>query len=42
VLATDPAAAQDFPAYCRQTGHELVAAANEGATLVFVIRKRAA
>lgn len=42
VLATDPAAAQDFPAYCRQTGHELVATANDGATLVFVIRKRAA
>ena len=24
VRATDPAAEQDFPAYCRQTGHELV------------------
>lgn len=41
VLATDPAAAQDFPAYCRQTGHELVATGSEGETLVFVIRKRA-
>ena len=42
VLATDPAAAQDFPAYCRQTGHELVATGSEGAILVFIIRKRAA
>ena len=42
VLATDPAAVRDFPAYCRQTGHELVVSAIEGATLVFVIRKRAA
>ena len=40
VLATDPAAAQDFPAYCRQTGHELVSASRQGEVLVFVIRKR--
>ncbi len=40
VRATDPAAGQDFPAFCRQTGHELVASRREGEVLVFVIRKR--
>jgi tRNA 2-thiouridine synthesizing protein A len=40
VRATDPAAEQDFPAYCRQTGHELVSTARDGEVLVFVIRKR--
>ncbi len=41
VRATDPAAEQDFPAYCRQTGNELVSTAREGDVLVFVIRKKA-
>ena len=41
VRATDPAAEQDFPAYCRQTGHELVSATRDGDVLVFVIRKKA-
>ena len=40
VRATDPAAEQDFPAYCRQTGHELVSTAREGDVLVFVISKK--
>ncbi|MBX9944689.1 MAG: sulfurtransferase TusA family protein [Reyranella sp.] len=40
VRATDPAAEQDFPAYCRQTGHELVSSSRDGEVLVFVIRKR--
>ncbi|MCX7363724.1 MAG: sulfurtransferase TusA family protein [Alphaproteobacteria bacterium] len=40
VRATDPAAEQDFPSYCRQTGHELVSTRREGDVLVFVIRKR--
>ena len=40
VRATDPAAEADFPAFCRQTGHELVSATREGEVLVFVIRKR--
>jgi tRNA 2-thiouridine synthesizing protein A len=40
VRATDPAAGQDFPAFCRQTGHQLVSAKREGDVLVFVIRKR--
>ena len=38
VRATDPAAEQDFPAYCKQTGHELVSSRREGDTLIFVIR----
>ena len=40
VRATDPAAEQDFPAYCRQTGNELVSIERDGEVLVFVIRKR--
>lgn len=40
VRATDPAAEQDFPAFCRQTGHELVETRRDGDVLVFVIRKR--
>jgi tRNA 2-thiouridine synthesizing protein A len=40
VLATDPAAEADFPAYCRQTGHALVQTARDGDTLVFLIRKK--
>lgn len=40
VRATDPAAGQDFPSFCKQTGHELVSATREGDVLIFVIRKR--
>ena len=40
VRATDPAAEQDFPSDCRQTGHELVSTSREGDVFVFVIRKR--
>ena len=40
VRATDPAAAQDFPSLCKQTGHELVSSTREGDVLIFVIRKR--
>ena len=40
VRATDPAAEQDFPSYCRQTGHELVSTSREGDVFDFVIRKR--
>lgn len=39
VLATDPAAAVDFPAFCEATGDRLVEAVREGALLRFVIRK---
>jgi tRNA 2-thiouridine synthesizing protein A len=41
VLATDPAAAQDFPAYCRETGHALVSAAENDGVYRFVLRKKA-
>ena len=40
VRATDPAAEKDFPAFCNQTGHELVSTSRDGEVLVFVIRKR--
>ncbi|MBM3648738.1 MAG: sulfurtransferase TusA family protein [Alphaproteobacteria bacterium] len=39
IRATDPAAEQDFPAYCKQTGHELVSSRRDGEVFVFVIRK---
>jgi tRNA 2-thiouridine synthesizing protein A len=39
VLATDPAAAIDFPHYCSESGNELVSQSKEGGLLVFVIRK---
>jgi len=42
VRATDPAARDDFPAFCRQTGHELVSVEREGSIFVFTLRKRAA
>lgn len=40
VRASDPASESDFPAYCKQTGHELVSTSRDGEILVFVIRKR--
>ena len=40
VLATDPVTKRDFPAFCRQTGHELVAAGEPTAGVYdFLIRK---
>ena len=40
VLATDPAAISDFPAFCRQTGHVLVEySAGDDGVLRFVLRK---
>ncbi len=41
VLATDRAAVQDFHAFCRETGHALVAFGEEAGVLSFVIRRRA-
>lgn len=41
VLATDPAAVQDFHAYAQETGHELLAWAEEGEGFRFVLRRRA-
>jgi tRNA 2-thiouridine synthesizing protein A len=40
VRATDPAARQDFPAFCEATGHALVQVSDEpGDVTVYIIRK---
>ena len=40
VLATDPVTRRDFPAFCRQTGHELVETGeSEAGVYGFLIRK---
>lgn len=40
VLATDQAAAADFRAYCRETGHALISASEDGGVLSLTIRRR--
>ena len=40
VLATDRGAVQDFHAFCRETGHALIAFGEEAGVLSFVIRRR--
>ena len=40
VLATDRAAVADFQAFCRETGHDLVAQGKEGEVFSFTIRKK--
>jgi len=40
VLATDRAAVADFQAFCRETGHALVAQGEESGVFSFTIRKR--
>ncbi len=40
VLATDRASVADFRAFCRETGHILVAQTEEQGTFTFLIRKR--
>jgi tRNA 2-thiouridine synthesizing protein A len=42
VLATDRAAVADFQAFCRETGHDLLAFSEEAGVFSFVIRCRAA
>ena len=42
VLATDPAAAKDFPAYCQETGHDLLSATEADGVFRFELRKKAA
>jgi len=40
VLASDPVTRRDFPAFCRQTGHELLAATEPAdGVYIFLIRK---
>jgi tRNA 2-thiouridine synthesizing protein A len=41
VLSTDRASVADFQAYCRETGHSLLAWSEEGGVFSFVIRRRA-
>jgi tRNA 2-thiouridine synthesizing protein A len=40
VLATDPAAETDFPAFASETGHALLSATRQGEDFRFVLRKR--
>jgi tRNA 2-thiouridine synthesizing protein A len=40
VLVTDPGAVQDFPAWCRSTGNELVETIRQDAVIRFLLRKR--
>lgn len=40
VLATDPAAETDFPAFASETGHALLSATRDGEGFRFVLRKR--
>jgi tRNA 2-thiouridine synthesizing protein A len=41
IFATDPAAANDFEAFCRATGNALVASGVRGETSWFLIRRSA-
>jgi tRNA 2-thiouridine synthesizing protein A len=40
VLATDRASVADFQAFCRETGHALLAWSEENGVFSFVIRRR--
>lgn len=41
VLATDAASVSDFHAFCRETGHDLLAWSEENGVFSFLIRRRA-
>lgn len=41
VLATDRAAVADMQAFCRETGHAMLAMSEEAGVFSFVIRKKA-
>jgi len=40
VLATDPGSVRDFQAFCRQTGHTLLASSENGGAFHFLLRKK--
>ncbi len=40
LIATDPAAVIDVPHFCAESGHELIATAEEGAAQIYLIRRR--
>ena len=42
VLSTDPAAEEDYPAWCRNTGHPFVRHEHEDGLIVSYLRKRLA
>ena len=42
VLSTDPAAEDDYPAWCRNTGHEFLRHEHTDGVIVSFIRKRPA
>jgi len=42
VLADDPGAKRDFPAFCAQTGDEIIKSEEENGVLKFYIKKRTA
>ncbi len=41
VLATDPASARDFPAYCAETGHLLLGSSEAEGVFRFELQRRA-
>jgi tRNA 2-thiouridine synthesizing protein A len=41
ILATDPGAPEDFAAFCRTTGHELVESNQDGAIFDILIKRGA-
>ncbi|MES2547921.1 MAG: sulfurtransferase TusA family protein [Pseudomonadota bacterium] len=41
VTATDPGSVKDFQAFCKQTGHELLAQEEAEGVFTFYIKKRA-
>lgn len=41
VLSTDPAAEEDYPAWCRNTGHTFLRHEHDDGVIVSFIRKRA-
>jgi tRNA 2-thiouridine synthesizing protein A len=40
VLSTDPAAEEDYPAWCRHTGHDFLHHERDDGVIVSVLRKR--
>ncbi len=39
VVSTDPGSVKDFPAFAKQTGHELIETEMNGDEFIFVLRK---
>ena len=40
IVATDPGSVKDMQAFCKQTGNDLLASAEEGRIYVFFVRKK--